>query len=340
MTSTIRLPAEWEKQTGVLISWPTASSDWQDNLSDAEATYIQLCSLIAQTGHIYICCYDSTTLQHVQQRLIEKEIPADCYSLFAIPYNDTWTRDYGPVSVSINNEITWLDFEFNAWGGKYDHRLDNTLTRSLHRLLSNKGTLRSINFVLEGGSIDSDGKGTVLTTSQCLLDPARNPGLSKEQIEHRLKTELAVKRILWLDHGHLEGDDTDAHVDTLARFCSPETITYVQCTDPDDIHFESLRSMEAQLKSFKQLDGRYYHLVPLPLPTACFNQHGQRLPATYANFLIINGNVLAPVYGVDSDSMALAQLKKCFSNYTIIPVMCRSLIEQFGSLHCITMQIL
>ena len=340
MTSTLRLPAEWEQQSGVLISWPTASTDWQHNLADAETSYLELAGLIAQNSHVYICCRDSTTRQHVQQLCGDNGIPADKCSLFIIEYNDTWTRDYGPISVYRGNELVWLDFEFNAWGGKYEYQADNELTRSLHRQFNSYRALQHVNFVLEGGSIDSDGKGTILTTSQCLLDPARNPGLSKKQIEESLKSSLGIQRILWLDHGHLQGDDTDSHIDTLVRFCSPDTITYVQCTDSTDPHFKSLSAMEVQLKSYRQQDNREYRFIPLPLPTACFNQEGQRLPASYANFLILNGNLLAPVYGVDSDTLALAQLQQCFPKHRIIPVQCRPLIEQYGSLHCITMQIL
>ena len=340
MTSTLRLPAEWEQQTGVLISWPAISTDWLDNLADAETTYLEVAELIARICHVYICCNDSTTRQHVQQLCGDKGIPAERYSLFTIAYNDTWTRDYGPISVHRENELVWLDFEFNAWGGKFEHQADNELTRSLHRQLNRKSILQHVNFVLEGGSIDSDGEGTVLTTSQCLLDPARNPGLTKKQVENRLKSSLGIQRILWLDHGHLRGDDTDAHIDTLVRFCSPDTITYVQCMDSADPHFKSLAAMEVQLKSYRQMNGHEYRFIPLPLPAACYDQRGQQLPATYANFLILNGNVLAPVYGLDTDSLALEQLQECFPQYRIISVQCRSLIEQSGSLHCITMQML
>ena len=335
-----RLAAEWEHQTGVLISWPTESTDWRNNLPDVEATYLELTKLIAQNSHAYICCYDSDTHQHVQKLCSDANIPNERYRLYTIPYDDTWTRDYGPISLHRENDIVWLNFEFNAWGGKYAHQQDRQLTQSLHQHFSDKRIFKNIDYVLEGGSIDSDGEGTVLTTSQCLLDPARNPGLSKQQIDDSFRKTLGIQRILWLDHGHLQGDDTDSHIDTLARFCSPGTIAYVQCIDPTDPHFESLSGMEQQLESFKQMNGQPYHLIPLPLPTACFNQQGQRLPASYANFLILNGSVLAPVYAVDTDSLALAQLQKCFPKYTIIPVQCRSLLNQFGSLHCITMQIL
>ena len=334
------LPAEWEHQSGVLISWPTNSTDWRDNLPEAEATYLELTKLIAQHSHTYICCNDPDTRQHVEKLCSDANIQSKRYSLFSIPYDDTWTRDYGPISIRRENEIDWLNFEFNAWGGKYEFQQDRKLTQSLHRHFSDKRILENIDFVLEGGSIDSDGEGTVLTTSQCLLDPARNPGLTKKQIEGRLKVSLGVRRILWIDHGHLQGDDTDAHIDTLARFCSPDTITYVKCSNPADPHFNSLSAMEMQLKSFRKLNGQAYQLIPLPLSSTCFNTEGQPLPASYANFLIINDAVLAPVYGLDSDTLALTQLQKAFPGHKIIPIQCRSLIEQYGSLHCITMQIL
>ena len=334
------LPAEWEHQSGVLISWPTKSTDWRDNLPEAETTYLELTKRITQYSHAYICCNDAETRQHVQKLCSDANIPIKRYRLFTIPYDDTWTRDYGPISLRRENKIIWLNFEFNAWGGKYTHLQDRQLTQSLYQHFSNTRILENIDFVLEGGSIDSDGEGTVLTTSQCLLDPARNPGLTKKQIEDSLITSLEVKRILWLDHGHLLGDDTDAHIDTLARFCNPNTIAYVQCTDSTDPHFKSLSAMELQLRSFKQVNGQAYNLIPLPLADACFNSEGQLLPASYANFLIINDAVLVPVYGLDTDTPALTQLQKAFPGHRIIPIQCRSLIEQFGSLHCITMQVL
>ncbi len=340
MHATHRLPAEWEHQSGVLISWPTESTDWCDNLADAEAIYIELTRLIVLKSHACICCYDSDTRQHVQQCCRAAGFPSERIELFTIPYDDTWTRDYGPISLVRDNEIVWLDFKFNAWGNKYSHHQDNLLTPLLHQQFSQKRILESLNFVLEGGSIECDGDNTVLTTSDCLLDSARNADLSKIQIEERLKSSLGVQRILWLDHGYIEGDDTCSHIDTLARFCSPDTITYVQCIDPIDPHFESLSNMVEQLKSFTQTNGQPYNLIPLPLPRPCFNKQGQRLPATYTNFLILNGSVLAPVYGVETDKLALSQLQKAFPEHTIIPVNCRPLIEQFGSLHCITMQIL
>ncbi len=335
-----RLPAEWEPHSGVLISWPTSSTDWRDNLADVEATYIELTRLIALHSHAYICCHDTDTRQHVRQCCDKAGIQPDSYELFIVPYDDTWIRDFGPISLLREDEKVWLNFRFNAWGNKFPHLQDNLLTPLLHQQFGQNRVLDNIDLILEGGSIESDGAGTLLTTSQCLLDPARNTGLSKEQLEDRLKSSLGIQRILWLDYGQLEGDDTDAHIDTLARFCSIDTIAYVKCTESTDPHSESLSLMEKQLQTFTRFDGRPYRLIPLPLPTACFKQQGQRLPATYANFLILNGNVLVPVYGVETDALALSQLQKAFPGYSITSVNCRPLIEQFGSLHCITMQIL
>jgi agmatine/peptidylarginine deiminase len=338
------LPAEWEHQSGVLISWPTKTTDWRHNLAAAETTYLELATQISQYSHSYICCKDSDTRQRVQKLCRDTNIPGERYTLFTIPYDDTWSRDYGPLCLRRDTDIVWLNFEFNAWGGKYAFQQDRQLTQRLHQHLhqsfSNKRILENIDFVLEGGSIDSDGKGTILTTSQCLLDPARNPGLSKQQIGDKLKKSLGIHRVLWLDHGYLQGDDTDAHIDTLARFCNVETIAYVQCTNPADPHFNALSAMERQLQTFTQINGQAYRLIPLPLADSCINNEGQPLPASYANFLIINGAILVPGYGLDSDGLALTQLQKAFTGYDIIPIQCRSLVEQFGSLHCITMQIL
>jgi agmatine/peptidylarginine deiminase len=339
----IRLPAEWEQQTGVLVCWPTQTSDWSGNYTDAESAYLAITRSITALGQAYIGCADPQTAQRVAQVCRQAGIAESRLHIVQIPYNDTWTRDYGPISI-VDEElgsITWLDFRFNAWGGKYPHDDDTRFTAKFHEALfkNSRGRL-SCELVLEGGSIDCDGRGTLLTTSQCLLSETRNPGLGKREMETRLAEYLGISRVLWLDHGHLEGDDTDSHIDTLARFCSPDTIAYVQCTDPTDVHHESLSAMEKQLGSFRQGNGQPYRLVPLPLPTPCFNRDGQRLPATYANFLVLNSAVLVPVYGLDTDQAAIDLLRLAFPAHEMVAINCRALIEQYGSLHCVTMQIL
>ena len=184
-----------------------------------------------------------------------------------------------------------------------------------------------------------DGSGTLLTTARCLLAPTRNPKLTQDGLEARLKELLGLDRILWLQHGHLTGDDTDSHIDTLARFCDARTIAYVACADPDDEHHAELKAMEEELRALRAADGRPYRLVPLPWPRARYDDDGRRLPATYANFLIINGAVLVPTYDDPADGPALARLRECFPGREIIGVDCLPLIYQYGSLHCVTMQL-
>jgi agmatine/peptidylarginine deiminase len=256
------------------------------------------------------------------------------------PTNDTWARDHGFITLLAPEGPHLLDFRFNGWGEKFPADLDNQINqRMLEQNIVEGHYEDHLDFVLEGGSIESDGKGTILTTSICLLAPHRNQPLTKEQIEARLLEMLHAERVLWLDYGYLAGDDTDSHIDTLARFCPDDTIAYVQCLDEGDEHYAELQQMEAQLKEFRTIDGKPYRLIPLPMAKAVCDEDGTRLPATYANFLIINGAVLMPTYGdEDTDKKAEEQLRKAFQNYDIIGIDCRPLITQHGSLHCCTMQ--
>jgi len=259
--------------------------------------------------------------------------------LYQVPADDTWARDHGPITVIRDGRPVLLDFRFNAWGDKYAASKDDAINQQLNAAGAfGNAHLEQINFILEGGSIESDGQGTLLTTSRCLLNPQRNPDKTQNDIEAELTLRLGTDRILWLNHGYLAGDDTDAHIDTLARFCDDNTICYVQCQDPQDEHFETLSKMERELKAFRNRSGKPYRLVPLPMVTA-INENGKRLPATYANFLITNNSVLMPAYDTPEDDTALATLQACFPNRQIIAINCRPLIRQHGSLHCITMQI-
>jgi agmatine/peptidylarginine deiminase len=261
--------------------------------------------------------------------------------VFALqPSNDSWARDHGPITVLEQNQPRLLDFQFNGWGGKYPHDLDNRITTGLHTHDNFGDTpLEHVEIVLEGGSIDSDGEGSLLTTRACLCHPGRNPRLSTTEIETRLRHLLGVERLLWLEHGWLAGDDTDGHIDMLARFCNPETIAYTACTDHKDEHFAELSAMHAELEGMTQRNGQAYELVALPIPQAIFNPQGKRLPASYANFLIINEAVLVPQYGDPADVIAHERLTACFPEREIIGINCRAVIEQFGSLHCLTMQL-
>ena len=310
---TKRLPAEWEPQDAVLLAWPHENTDWAPVLKEARKTFDQIAYAIKRF-----------------QRVIR--VAPDAFNL---PTDDTWARDFGPITIEENGAPLLLDFTFNGWGNKFPAEQDNRITRALHQLGAFGSTpLRSIDLVLEGGSIESDGKGTLLTTAECLLNPNRNRNLSKEQIETALRKELGVDTILWLNHGALLGDDTDAHIDTLARLAPDRTIVYTACDDAADEHYAELKKMERELEAF--LD---YRLLPLPWPSPKYDDEGHRLPATYANYLVINGAVLVPIYNDPADDAALAVVQKAFPDREMIGIDCSTLILQHGSLHCVTMQI-
>jgi len=328
------LPPEWHKQRAILMVFPHQDTDWADNLKSALTPFIRIAQAIAYKEAVYIICDNRDTISDMFCSTINM-------SFIEIPTNDTWTRDYGYISIIEDEEVKLLDFKFDGWGGKFEASLDNALNQTLYQK-GYLGTtpLESINFVLEGGSIESDGEGTILTTTKCLCNPNRNGGLSKIEIEQRLSKYLGAKRVLWLDYGYLVRDDTDSHIDTLARFISCDTIVYVECLDKEDIHYNELKKMKEQLQSFKTIDDKPYKLIPLPIPTAKFDKDNNRLPATYVNFLITNGALIYPTYSVIEDKIAHNIFKKLFTEKEIIPIECSRLIEQGGSLHCSTMQIL
>ncbi len=336
-----RLPAEWEPQSGVMLTWPHDGGDWALMLDSVEPVFVHLAREISRRESVLIVCRDAALRRHVQQRLREADACLARIDCRLAPSNDSWARDHGPITVlGRNGRPRLLDFTFNGWGGKYPAERDNAITAELARQgVFGDTPVGAIDFVLEGGSIDSDGQGRLLTTEACLLSPQRNPRLDKADIEQILRKHLGAEQILWLKHGALAGDDTDSHIDTLARFCDPRTIAHASCDDPADEHYTGLQAMQDELHALRDADGRPYRLVPLPLPGARYNADGERLPATYANFLIIDGAVLVPTYGDPQDAVALQRLQTCFPGRAIIPIDARPLIEQFGSLHCVTMQL-
>jgi len=329
-----RFPAEWEKQEMILMAFPHSKSDWVDDLSSAYSIFVKIASAI---------CYNQKLIILVPNDDKEDVRNMFCYhdriSFVGYETNDTWIRDFGPISVFEDGKRVIKDFRFNAWGEKYKFEKDNLATEHLHKNWHfGISPLKKIDFVLEGGSIDSDGAGTILTTKKCLLNPNRNPNLSKEDIETKLKDELGCNRVLWLEYGYLAGDDTDSHIDMLARFVSRETILYVKCDDEGDEHYFELKKMEEELKNFKTMEGNPYKLIPLPLPKAIYKD-GKRLPASYANFLIINNAVILPIYKDESDKIVIEIFKELFPDREIIPLDSRRLIEEGGSIHCSTMQV-
>ena len=342
------LPAEWARQSGVQLTWPHKETDWAPILKEVTECYVHMALEISLRERLIIVTPEPESVE----RLLGERLPQRALknvSLCRIDTNDTWARDHGFITLQTNMGHLLLDFQFNGWGRKFPAELDNQICRSMMEQGVLNGQYEDhLDFVLEGGSIESDGQGTILTTSQCLLAPNRNQPLTKDEIEERLKRYLRAERILWLDHGYLAGDDTDSHIDTLARLCPGDTIAYVQCQDEDDEHYEELRRMEEQIQTFRTLDGRPYRLIPLPMAKAVYEEvenegdgkmRGQRLPATYANFLVINGAVLMPTYrDAERDELARRQLQLAFPRHEIVPIDCRILIEQHGSLHCCTMQ--
>ena len=339
MTEQQRLPAEWEPQDAIMLTWPHAHSDWVSVLEDVTRLYEGLVSVIVDYADVLITVPEEQ-LEAVAARLEAMNIPMDCVHLRPAPSNDTWVRDHGPITVLSRGWVKLLDFQFNGWGGKYAHELDNQVTACLHASGSfPEVPLETLDWVLEGGSIEVDGRGTLMTTEACLLNPNRNPDLSRGVIEERLKALLGVSEIHWLRHGHLEGDDTDSHIDILARFCPDNIVVYTQCDDPQDAHYKDLCAMEVELRAMTNAEGQAYRLLPLPWPGPVLNGEGERLAASYANFLVVNGAVLVPQYDCPADEQALEQLMQAFPGYHILGIPCSLLIEQGGSLHCITMQL-
>ncbi|WP_057917760.1 agmatine deiminase family protein [Lysobacter antibioticus] len=333
----LRFPAEWEPQSAVLIAWPNADTDWAERLGEVEETYIALVAAIVRYQPVLICVADDDVQAYARARLSSARIDMACVHFIEAPYDDTWLRDSGPISLRDGEGFRLLDFRFTGWGGKFDASQDDLLVERLTEMGTfSNSTRQSIDFALEGGAIETDGAGTLLSTWQCLHE--RHPQAGREEITAKLAGWLQQDRVLWLDHGYLEGDDTDAHIDTLARFAAPDAIVYQGCDDPADSHYGELQAMAAELAALRTRDGQPYRLFALPWAQPVIDEN-RRLAASYANFLIINGAVLMPAYGDAADAEAQAVLARAFPDRDIVPVPCRSLIWQNGSLHCVTMQL-
>jgi agmatine deiminase len=333
------MPAEWEPQSGVMLTWPQADGDWASTLSEVEAVFYTIAFEIALRETVLINCASASQSDRVRATLIASGAPAANIITTVIASNDTWTRDYGPVGILVRGEPRLLNFTFNGWGNKYPAQLDNAVNRQLsQRGLFGSTPCETIELVLEGGSIDSDGAGTLLTTTSCLLHPQRNARLSRHQLNTELSVLLGVKRLVWLEHGGLEGDDTDGHTDMLARFCDTETIAYQGCDESEYSWHDELQAMARELQQLKTPEGDPYRLIALPWPKPKFDSNGRRLPASYANFLVINNALLVPAYDDPADDEAAQLLHTCFPSREVVQVPCLPLIHQSGSLHCLTMQ--
>lgn len=340
-TNTHRLLPEWHPQDGLQLTWPRPEGDWAPLLAQIEATLERIVIATARYQRVLISVPDNATASRLAARFSAYGVDQQQLQLIVAPTDDTWARDHGPISVvDEDGQLLMLDYTFTGWGGKFPAERDNQLTQWLADAGVWACPVTHRKLVLEGGGIETDGQGTLLTTEACLLNPNRNASLARADIEAMLAKDFGVDRFLWLANGYLEGDDTDSHIDTLARFCSPTTIAYVRCDDPHDPHYPALQAMEQELSAFRQRNGEPYQLIPLPWPQACFDpDDGHRLPATYANFLIINQAVLVPTYADPADALALQALAVAFPKHQLIPIECVSVIRQHGSLHCLTMQL-
>ena len=332
-----RLPAEWESQSFVQLTWPHKDSLWYE-VERVQACYTRIAEAILRFEPLLIVCRNAEETRTDLHRNGLKDFSR--IRFVEAPINDTWARDHGAISVHGDNGDKYiLDFVFNGWGLKFASDLDNQITRAMYAAgaFAPDVQYRDMRpYVLEGGSIDTDGCGTLMTTSECLCSLNRNEYLSRPEIEARLCEAFGLQRILWLDNGSIVGDDTDSHVDILARFCGPDTIAYTSCDDPSDPNYAPLKKMEEQLRTFRTLEGKPYKLVPLPLPDALYLD-GYRLPGSYANFLILNGAVLIPGADSPKDAVAASRLQTLFPDREVIVIDCRPLLSGHGGLHCITM---
>ena len=337
-------PAEWHQQAFVQLTWPHKDTDWAPVLADAIDCFCHIALQVAMREPLLIVAQDR---KEVKKALMQRGVSLDNMTFVECPTNDTWARDHAFISCldEVQKKVILQDFQFNGWGLKFAANHDNQINRRILPQITSlyHGTQveyqNHLDFVFEGGSIESDGEGTLMVTSSCLLAENRNNTISQQDIEEKLKQIFHAKRVIWLHHSWLAGDDTDGHIDTVVRFCSPTSIAYVKCKNPTDEHYEELQAMEQELQALLTLDGKPYTLYPLPLPDPCYDEDGERLPATHANFLIINGAVLVPTYNQPmKDAKALNTLSNAFPDREIVGVDCRTLILQHGSLHCSTMQ--
>ena len=332
-----RFPAEWEPQSAILLAWPHAGTDWADRLGDVEDTYIALVQAITRFQPALVCVADDDVETYADIRLRSNRVDMAQVRFVTVAYDDTWLRDSGPISLRDGDRLRLLDFRFTAWGGKFEAGRDDLLVETLAAQgVFGDAARQRIDFALEGGGIETDGNGTLLTTWRCLHE--RHPDASREELTAKLSAWLHQDRVLWLDHGALEGDDTDAHIDTLARFAPGDAIVFQACDDEADSHYADLKAMADEIAALRTRDGKPYRLFPLPWARPVLDE-GRRLAASYANFLIVNGAVLMPAYGDAADNAAAAVLAQAFPGREIVQVPCRPLIWQNGSLHCITMQL-
>jgi len=334
-----RMPAEWEPHAATWLAWPHNLETWPGKFAPIPAIYVEMVRALCRQEQVNLCVNNAEMAARVRQLLTQARVDLSRVTLYDIPTNDTWARDHGPIFVTRRHdgrvELAVTDWIFNSWGEKYGPwDLDDVVPQ---RIAARFGLpLFEPGIVLEGGSIDVNGCGTLLTTEACLLNPNRNPSLTRAGIEAYLRAYLGVSTILWLGDG-IEGDDTDGHVDDLARFVTPTTVVCVVEDDPTDTNYAVLRDNLSRLRKMADQDGRPLQVVPLPVPDPV-EHDGNRLPASYANFYIANGVVLVPTYACANDQRALTIVQELFPTRQIVGIPCADLVWGLGAIHCVTQQ--
>ena len=332
MISKGRLPAEWEKQSAVQLTWPHDKDIWQEDFPKIINLFVSLSKIMISHTRLIIICLKATDIKYYFTEKEKKRI-----FFIEAKSNDIWTRDHGFISLKAKQNIFLLNFIFNGWGLKFVANHDNLLNLKLKQssIFSEKVSFKDVSLVFEGGSIDSNGNGEALTTSTCIFSLNRNEYIPKANLIKNLKDTFNLSKLHLLDHGHLQGDDTDSHIDMLARFVNENTIVHAVCNDKNDNHYESLQKMKVELEEISNSKGQKYNLIGIPIGKVI--KEDARLPASYINFLLINGAVLVPQYNVPEDKIAIEIFSKLFKNRIVIPFNCTLLIRQGGSLHCATM---
>lgn len=333
-----RLPAEWEPQSGVMLTWPHRETEWAERLDAVYPVFAAIGAAVSRYECLLCVCQSDEHAKLAASHLDEHGADLAQIRFCIASSDDVWARDHGPLTTLSDGQAELHDFRFNGWGDKYPYELDNAINGTLvGQGVFGSSRRKTHSVVLEGGAIETDGQGTLLATRSSVLSRSRNPSLDQAAIERSLGHALGLSRFHWLDHGDISGDDTDGHIDTLARFSDPRTMLYATAP-PGDRDHDALAAMAEQLRALRTSDGHAYQLHALPFAGEHCDPSGRRLPATYANFLVINAAVLLPTYGVSADTTAQAVLRQAFPTREIIPIDCREIIRQNGSLHCLTMQ--
>lgn len=334
-----RMLPEWTDQDAVLLAWPHEASAWAPWIGAIEATYRNLAAAIARFEPLVVLCRDGDHAAATRAQLSLAGISPTRYRIAEQPFDDTWVRDYGPLARASDGQVELLDFRFNGWGGRHPAERDDGVNAGLAAAGWFAAPLLEESRILEGGAVETDGTGTLLLTRRSQFAPGRNDDPDEATAEAWLTEKLGVDRVLWLEHGGLKGDDTDGHVDTLVRFADTTTLIHQHCDDPDDPHYDPLSDLAAELTELRTAEDQPYALHPLPWPRPQYDEQGERLPATYANFLLVNGGVIAPTYNDAADTEALAVLQRCFPDREVVGVDARNLLLQAGSVHCATLQL-